>query len=65
MSEHAPNTIAVTADGPLVCQGALTVALANSQQLADDRSLALCRCGASENKPFFDGVHKRIAFVAD
>ena len=24
--------------------------------------IALCRCGASENKPFCDGAHKRCGF---
>ncbi|MAG36895.1 MAG: iron-binding protein [Dehalococcoidia bacterium] len=28
------------------------------------RPLALCRCGASANKPFCDAMHKRIDFQA-
>lgn len=33
--------------------------------LEESASIALCRCGASKNKPYCDGSHKDINFQAD
>lgn len=32
-------------------------------QLEEGKTIALCRCGHSENKPFCDGSHKKIEFA--
>lgn len=36
----------------------------NKYDLTGKTAFALCRCGASVNKPFCDGTHSRIGFEA-
>lgn len=50
-------------NGPLMLTGPLTMVGANGRT-AFAESTFLCRCGASGNKPYCDGTHKRIGFTA-
>ena len=36
----------------------------NKYDLTGKTAFALCRCGASVNKPFCDGTHSRVGFQA-
>ena len=36
----------------------------NKYDLTGKPAIALCRCGASVNKPFCDGTHSKIGFQA-
>ena len=56
--------ITVRPNGPLQVEGAIELTDANGKQwdLAGKPAVFLCRCGASENKPFCDGAHKKIGF---
>ena len=47
-------------DGPLYARGELEIETPDGVVL--ETRAALCRCGASENKPFCDGSHTRIDF---
>lgn len=59
------TTIKVLANGPLQVTGDVQVQDATGQPLpVRGESIYLCRCGASGNKPFCDGTHKRIGFTA-
>ena len=49
-------------DGPLGIEDLETLTNANGEELEMKNRIALCRCGASENKPFCDGSHKKIGF---
>jgi CDGSH-type Zn-finger protein/uncharacterized Fe-S cluster protein YjdI len=52
-------------DGPLMVRGGCEVRNVKGEVVARGRELFLCRCGASEAKPFCDGSHNRIAFRSD
>ena len=57
------NTMVTTPRGPLFVRGNLEVLPAGKENkpLQDTRA-ALCRCGASANKPLCDGSHHRAGF---
>ena len=58
--------IKVRESGPLLVNGpvALTDHLGNKYETPAGANIALCRCGASQKKPFCDGTHKNSGFVA-
>ncbi len=60
------SKITVRDNGPLLVEGEdVTVCDASGEEIAlHGRPFALCRCGASANKPFCDGTHGRIGFQA-
>jgi CDGSH-type Zn-finger protein len=37
----------------------------NEFDLGDRDQISLCRCGASEDKPFCDGAHKKAGFQSE
>ena len=52
--------VEVSANGPLLVYGNVTVKDAEGNETKRHKVTALCRCGASGNKPFCDGTHKKI-----
>ena len=64
-SEGGTLEIKAAPNGPLIASGNLTIAAASGRKAWSGTSAALCRCGASESKPFCDGSHKRVGFEAD
>ena len=36
----------------------------NEYDISGKKTVSLCRCGASTNKPFCDGTHSKIGFAA-
>ncbi|HSC36050.1 MAG TPA: CDGSH iron-sulfur domain-containing protein [Thermodesulfobacteriota bacterium] len=56
------SRINVLDDGPLVAEGLDKLSNSKGEELELGKKLALCRCGASGNKPFCDGSHKAVNF---
>ena len=59
-SEHKP-AITLAPDGPYVVKSLTRLSNSNGPVECKE-TMALCRCGASENKPFCDGTHAKIGF---
>jgi CDGSH-type Zn-finger protein len=52
-------------DGPLIVRGPFVITGPDGQPVpASRKTVALCRCGMSANKPFCDGSHARTGFRA-
>ena len=56
------NVIRVETHGPLVLEGDLEIQDPSGTTILEDTRVALCRCGASESKPFCDGSHVKASF---
>ncbi len=56
------NTITVRPDNALYLHGDLSIESADGTQIEQAIRLALCRCGASQHKPFCDNSHRQIGF---
>jgi len=57
--------ISPVANGPLYLRGRIRIEGPDGRVIREDTRVALCRCGASENKPFCDNSHRRVAFQAE
>lgn len=64
-SAGGPLTVKCIANGPLIATGSFSIRAASGRRGWRGTRAALCRCGASKNKPFCDGTHKEVGFEAD
>jgi len=55
-------SVSLMPDGPLILSGNLTIFAGSGRKAWQGTSVALCRCGASANKPFCDGSHTAAGF---
>jgi len=62
---QGPLSVSVTPDGPLIVEGPFTLLDATGESVCESARAALCRCGASNMKPYCDGSHATIGFHSD
>jgi CDGSH-type Zn-finger protein/uncharacterized Fe-S cluster protein YjdI len=62
---NGPLRITPTRNGSLKVEGSLEIVSGTGTTLAKTSKTFLCRCGHSSNKPFCDGTHAKVGFVAD
>jgi CDGSH-type Zn-finger protein len=58
--------IACKPNGPYIVEGEVELTDPSGARVdtAGKAKIALCRCGASTNKPFCDGTHSKVGFQA-
>ena len=60
-------TITTRDNGPLLVTGAVKLEDSDGKTFDTQgkQTIALCRCGASKNRPFCDGAHRDCSFEAN
>ena len=59
---HTETVVEVLENGPLLVYGTLHITNSNGEKEKKNKTTAFCRCGASQNKPYCDGEHRKINF---
>jgi uncharacterized Fe-S cluster protein YjdI len=57
------SIIECTPNGPLLITGEVMLKKPDGIEEKKNGTIALCRCGASKNKPYCDGSHRTTGFV--
>ncbi len=57
-------TVTPLENGPLLCKGNMEVCSGTGHRINRIMETALCRCGASKDKPYCDGSHIGTGFIA-
>jgi thiamine pyrophosphate-dependent acetolactate synthase large subunit-like protein/CDGSH-type Zn-finger protein len=63
--ESKRPTIECAPNGPYLVRNLESFRNSAGDAIPVRRSMALCRCGASKNKPFCDGSHERMGFSSE
>lgn len=61
-SESTSMKAEVIPNGPLMIKGTIEVKCVDGRVDMKEEKTAFCRCGASSNKPYCDGAHRKVDF---
>lgn len=61
-SVDVETIVEASPNGPLMVYGNIKVKDSEGNETVKHKVTAFCRCGASENKPYCDGSHRKIDF---
>ena len=64
-TRNGPLEVTPTKDGPLRVRGSLEIVSGTGRTIEKTTEAWLCRCGASAKKPYCDGSHRKLGFVAE
>jgi uncharacterized Fe-S cluster protein YjdI len=62
VTENSVPEIELTPNGPIMVKSSCVIKHSDGREEIREGKTFLCRCGASNNKPFCDGAHKKINF---
>ena len=62
MEENKKVQLKIRDNGSILVTGDVELVDAEGNPFITKEKFSLCRCGASENKPFCDGSHRKIGF---
>jgi uncharacterized Fe-S cluster protein YjdI len=54
--------VEVMPNGPVLIKGKVKITHSSGKIEINDKTTAFCRCGASANKPYCDGTHRKVDF---
>lgn len=57
-----PTVVEIRPNGPLFLRGRVSLKAPGAEPQPEEYRFALCRCGASENKPYCDNSHRLVRF---
>lgn len=58
--------IKINENGPILIEvSEAKIIRSGNEEIVSQKTIALCRCGQSSNKPFCDGAHRKCEFKGE